>query len=520
MNTRRATFGFIASTLFAFVAVADEPKHLGKIAFPNSGPAAAQDAFIEGVLYLHNFEYAEAGAAFKRAQEIDPDFAMAYWGDAMALNHSLWGRQSTTTAREVIEKLGKTTEQRAAKAPTQREKDYIAAVEVLFGMTDVTKPLPKEQRDALYRDQMRRLHETYTDDNEATAFYGLSILGAGYGHRDYATYMRAAAVLTQVWDANRLHPGAAHYLIHAYDDPVHAPLGLPMARAYSKIAPSAAHAQHMTSHIFVAMGMWDDLVNANETAVLVELKSAEESGATAEASHYRYWLQYGYLQQGRIQKARELLAAARAELDDNPTQAEKMYYGAMYARYQLDAGEVPADLRAPEGVEIVSPHYTFAQAYEAIQKNELDKAQALIQNLNALSGGNPEVTLEPAVVDVLRKELNALLMYAGSEKDAAISLLQEAAEDSTELPIKYGPPQMTKPAYEVLGEVLMLAEKPAEAVKAFERQLESTPLRTSTLVNQMKAAAAAGDTSKVTSIDSQLTANWRHADFNTGQSNH
>lgn len=522
MKTRSTVAGVFSSMLLLGFAVAgvraasdEAPRNLlGKIDFPNSGAAAAQGDFIEGVLYLHNFEYAESAAAFKRAQAIDPDFAMAYWGEAMAFNQSLWGRQSQNGAREALGRLGRTSEQRAAKAPTQREKDYLAAVEILYGMTDASKKLPKHDLDLLYRDQMRRLHETYPGDHEATTFYGLSILGAGSEKRDYATYMRAAAVLTEVWDANRMHPGAAHYLIHSYDDPVHAPLGLPMARAYSKIAPASAHAQHMTSHIFVAMGMWDDLVAANETAVAIENRSAEASGGTPESSHYLYWLQYGYLQQGRIEKARELLKAAREKLNGNPTPGEKMYYGAMYARYLLDGGAVPDELAAPGDMDVLTPHYRFARAFAAIQRRDFDESQKQAANLHAMTNGNPEVTLDPEVVVVLLKELDAMAALSRSEPDKAVALLREAAEDSTMLPIRYGPPQMTKPVHELLGDVLMLTGKPGEAMAAFERQLESTPFRADSLLGLARAAVAAGETAKAADAYRQLSAIWHAADPN------
>ena len=229
---------------------------LGTIDFPTSGTPDAQDAFIRGVLYLHSFEYAPAAVAFREAQTIEPRFAMAYWGEAMTNHHSLWRVQHVEAAQAILNKLGKTSDERAERAGTQREKDYLRAVEVLFGMAEETRGLGKLERDVHYRNAMKRVHEEYPDDMEARAFYGLSILGVGSADREYSTYMKAAAVLTPVWDSNHSHPGAAHYLIHSYDDPVHAILGLPMARVYEKIAVGAAHAQHMTSHIYIALGLW------------------------------------------------------------------------------------------------------------------------------------------------------------------------------------------------------------------------------------------------------------------------
>jgi tetratricopeptide (TPR) repeat protein len=488
----------------------DAPTLLGQIEFPNSGSADAQADFIEGVLYLHNFEYDEAAAAFKRAQEIDPDFAMAYWGEAMTYHHSLWGRQSRDSAEKVLVRLGKTSEARAAKCGTQREKDYLHAAEILFGLTKDTKPLPKPDRDVLYRDEMRRIHETYPDDLEATALYGLSILGAS-GIRNEATYMRAAAVLTQVWDANRMHPGGAHYLIHSYDDPVHAPLGLPMARAYSKIAPAAAHAQHMTSHIFVALGMWDELVDANERATRIEFGNNEGS---MEAGHYVFWLEYGYLQQGRLGEARKLVDAAREKLDANPTSRDKAYYGGLYGRYLFDSGDWNAAdaLAAPVDAEIPSPHYHFARAYAAILKNDLDTARERAKYLQAGAEGNPEVTLNDAVVGVLHKELEAMIALHDSGTDKAIALLREAVDLTGNAPFRYGPPQVTKPALELLGEVLESAGKTDEAITAFEQQLEQTPRRTNSLLGLARASEARGDLDKVNDAYRRLAEIWHAAD--------
>ncbi len=276
---------------------AQENSLLGKIDFPNSGAAEAQDEFIKGVMLLHNFEYADAARAFKKAQQADPDFALAYWGEAKTYNHAIWQQQDVEVANEALNRLGSTVSERQAKAPTQREKDYLMSLEILYGNTSESTGKTKEKRDFLYLEKMEQLHSKYPNDHEITAFYGLAILGSAHEGRDFAIYMRAAAELFDVWNANQEHPGAAHYLIHSFDDPIHAPLGLPMARAYSKIAPAAAHAQHMTSHIFLAMGMWDDVVSANIVARDVQNNRQKELGdKTTVCGHYPWWLEYGYLQ--------------------------------------------------------------------------------------------------------------------------------------------------------------------------------------------------------------------------------
>ena len=171
---------------------------------------------------------------------------MAFWGEAMTYTHPVWIQQDLAAARAVLARLGATPEARLAKAKTERERDYLRAVEILYG--DGTK----EERDFRYADAMAALHQRYPDDVDATAFYALSLLGTAHEGRDFAIYMRSAALLEEVFPTHQHHPGVLHYLIHSYDDPVHAPLGMRAARLYGSVAPNAGHALHMTSHIFVA----------------------------------------------------------------------------------------------------------------------------------------------------------------------------------------------------------------------------------------------------------------------------
>ncbi|HET6492938.1 MAG TPA: hypothetical protein VFG44_08190, partial [Burkholderiales bacterium] len=213
---------------------------LGDLTFPNSGNQAAQAPFLRGVKLLHNFQYEGAITAFQDAQKADPDFALAYWGEAMAHNYTLWAEQHADEARKILAKLGPTPKARAAKAKTDREKMWLSAVEALYGTGT------KYERDEDYADKMDALHAAYPDDTEALVFDALATMGRSHGTRDTKAYLRAAAMLEPVFKANPHHPGATHYLIHAYDEPAYAERGLPMARVYNKIAPDSAHAQHMT----------------------------------------------------------------------------------------------------------------------------------------------------------------------------------------------------------------------------------------------------------------------------------
>ena len=204
---------------------------LGSLSFPHSGNDAAHGPFLRGVLLLHSFEYETSAEAFREAQEADPQFALAYWGEAMTYNHPLWRQKDEEAAEAVLSRLAPNAKERRAKAGAEREGMYLDAVEALYAEGT------KAEQDRAYMEAMRRLHDAYPDDQEAQAFYALSILGSTNGSRDFATYMKASAMAQPVHDRNPSHPGAVHYMIHSFDDPVHAPLGLPAARAYSQIAP-------------------------------------------------------------------------------------------------------------------------------------------------------------------------------------------------------------------------------------------------------------------------------------------
>jgi tetratricopeptide (TPR) repeat protein len=488
---------------------------LGKIDFPTSGTQDAKLAFIRGVLYMHSFEYDHAAVAFRKAQAIDPDFAMAYWGEAMTNHHSLWRAQDQHAARNVLNRLGQTSNERAAKTPTQREKDYLRAAEILFGMTGQTKSLGKLERDVHYRNAMRQMHVAYPDDLEARALYGLSILGVGSANREYATYMKAAAILTPVWEANRSHPGAAHYLIHSYDDPVHAILGLPMARAYGKIAVGAAHAQHMTSHIYVALGLWDDMIAANVTALSVEsAKTVGEGARSREAWHHRYWLHYGRLQQGRLEDAREMLRMARERISNDPLPREPAYYGAMYARYLIDTElwDEADKWLVPADVDVQIPHYNFARAFAAAKLGQLDKARELIAEIHTGGDANPEIILAQKEIDILKLEVGTVIAMAEGNEEKALDLARQATQMQASMPFRYGPPRISKPTAELLGDVLLELGDGEHAALAYEDQLTRSQLRTNSLLGLARATARTGDKTTSREAYNTLAGIWHSAD--------
>jgi tetratricopeptide (TPR) repeat protein len=496
--------------LLAFMApgaLRAQGTRLGTLRFPNSGAPVAQRPFIRGVLLLHSFEYTAAAAAFREAEKADPGFALAYWGEAMTWTHPVWNQQDVDSARAVLQRLGPTQEARQAKAHTRREQGYLEAVEILYGEG------PKARRDTLYCAAMERLSAAHPKDLEAEAFYALALLGLSQGTRNVPTYIRAGVLAEDVFRKNPNHPGAAHYIIHAFDDPVHAPLGLRAAQAYAKIAPDAPHAQHMTSHIFVALGMWDETVAANVVASGVDPK-------TWPPGHYTAWLDYGYLQQGRPGEARRLIEITRPNLGDPPRVGRRAYLLDMRAHYLVNSGQWDDSITtwplSREGVDSSTQGVdAFGLGYAALQRGDRAAADSLLGELATLAkaasskhgyGGTPEL------LPILEKELRALLRLADSAPDEALVLLREATALEDALPVDFGPPEVVKPSHELLGEVLLGMRRPADAQREFLRALALTPRRSLSLLGLARSARAAGDQETATQASAELRRVWHAAE--------
>ena len=487
---------------------------LGQISFPTSTRSAgAQDAFIQGMLLLHLFEYPFARDEFLKAQAIDPGFAMAYWGEAMTFNHPIWDRQNLDGGRRALLKLGPTPEQRITSTSAPREQGFLAAIELLYGGGT------KAQRDVAYMRAMEQLAARYPDDHEVQLFYALSLFGVQAGVRDTATYMMCTALAQDVFSENPQHPGAAHYLIHGVDDPVHAVLGLRAARALAVMAPDAGHSQHMTSHIFTAVGMWDDVVTANEAAVKVQNGMRRERGMSARHwGHYNYWLLYGYLQQGRFAKALGLLKAAYDEAQaggDSPEDRlnldpDRSLVGSvvqMWARYVIETRGWDSEVAnwSFNTGNAFDPGLTilFVRAMQAANLGDALKVeqhlagfQAMKTELAAMISGQEEQSpTDMLYLDrlvVLEREIQAALENARGDKLAAVSLAREASALEGEMPFSFGPPFVDLPSAEYLGELLLAAQKYEEAADAFETQLERSRQKANALQGLARAQSAMG----------------------------
>lgn len=482
----------VAMTLLLLTpaAVAAQPSSVGEVAFANSGAPAAQAPFLRGLALLHNFEYPAAAAAFREAQAADPGFVMAYWGEAMTHNHPVWMEQDSAAARAVLARLAPTRDARRAKPASYRERAWLDAVETLYGERS------KEWRDRAYSERMGTLHGAFPDDVDARAFYALSLLGLAHQGRDVRLYMRAAGLLEEVFPDHRRHPGVLHYLIHSYDDPTHAPLGLRAARLYGAVAPEAGHALHMTSHIFLAMGMWKEAERANVAAMeTVNRQRAAAGQPPVRCGHYAEWLVYARLQQGEEAEAQADVAACREaaarELASAPADGPIESYRSgvrswadMAVRQRIETGRPVSDgLALPEG-RYLATRFTLAYADLLAAGRDLARvkeARARLEDARrslaaARRGGEPN----PAEG---RREAIVLIQAAGLEKLAAgdseggLAELRAAAEAEAAMPAEFGPPLVEKPSGELLADSLLALGRAEEARQAYHAALTAAPRR-------------------------------------------
>lgn len=519
MIHRRCSVALLALCTIARAAGGQQPVSvpgLGTITFPvTTQSAEARQAFLRGTLLLHLFHYEESRAAFRQAEGLDPGFTIAWWGEAMAWDYAVWNQQFPDSARATLARLGPTPAARAAKARTPRERDYLATVETLYGTGS------KAHRDTVYASAAEKLSKSYPDDDEAKLFYALALLGLNQGVRDIATYGRALVLATDVFKRHPDHPGASHYVIHASDDPAHAALGLDAARALAKSSPAADHGQHMTSHIFMALGMWDDLVSANErathTAPMPEMPAMKNSGC----GHYNNWLDYGYVAQGRIQSAISLLRKCMASAKKSSDAID------MWSHYLIDAedwaGEqaqwVPAPAKAPADRATFHFSHGFAAARRG-DKQEAERALTALQQDRqaAIAAADKSHDTQPERIEALKRlnalelELRGSLQSAAGKHDEAIALLRQATRVEDGMAYAFGPPEIDKPSHELLGEELLLAKRPADARMEFQKALQATPLRPLALRGLARSCEAAGLAAEAKVAWAQLAGVWHGAD--------
>jgi tetratricopeptide (TPR) repeat protein len=471
---------------------------LGLPAQPGSD---AEAHFRRGVSWLHSFEYEEAIEAFRTAQQIDPAFAMAYWGEAMCYSQPLWGREDVTAARRTLARLGASPSARAAKAKTLREREYLAAIERLFADGDARARL------TAYSDAMKAVAEQHADDLDAHAFYGLSLLALrprGVAIHDHSAVQptvavvsatdddfspRAAEIFERVLARNPDHPGALHYLIHAFDDPVNAPKALDAARRYAKVAPDATHALHMPAHIFVQLGAWKDAAASDAAAYRASVEWAKRKGlpASMRSFHSLEWLHYEYLQLGEFQKAAETIAEIEPIAAASAAPEINTMVGLMKARQALES-ENWASLRGQRQYRNYVELY--ALGFSAAKRGEMHIAE-YVRNELARLPSDPMYSGLAIPLSILERHIGALIEARAGRVDAAVELLKAAVVAEEARPFSSGPAEPIKPSSELLGEVLLESNRPAEARVAFEAALRRAPGRRLSLSGIERAERAA-----------------------------
>jgi tetratricopeptide (TPR) repeat protein len=508
-------------------------ENVGNLSFPTSAKPEAQRHFLRGVAILHSFGWKQAITEFQAAQKAQPDFALAYWGESLAYNHPLNSQMDPKEPRAVLARLGADRAARLAKAPTDREKGFLNAVEELWGDGE------SRQRRLNYMAAMERLHRQFPNDDEIKTFYALSMLSAAVAVDDRTSRMnvKAGSLAMEVFKKNPNHPGAVHYIIHAFDDPVHAPLALEAAQVYAKIVPAVSHAVHMPTHIFIQHGMWNEVANQNMRAYNVAKELWQPGDVPGDMAHSGDWGQYGFLQLGDYAGARERIQAFEWMADTTKNARANSALALVRARYIIETEE----WKVQPVAESASNETILANGFSAVKTGDMataEKMEAMLAakvkaapgaaadaNPHAAHGATPEAPAgskpAPAMgnsdagkgVRIMHKELQALIAQAKGQTDQAIALLNEAVQIEESMRPPNGAADPIKPSHELLGEVLLQAGKAKEAADAFETSLLRMPNRARSLMGAIKAHSAAGN--KVRAAERQTTLNsfWKGKPF-------
>jgi tetratricopeptide (TPR) repeat protein len=523
----------------ASLAAQAPPPALGRVTFPNSGNAAAQSQFLQGVAWLHSFMYEDAIDAFRAAQKADPSFALAYWGEAMSFSQPLWFFEEVPQARAALAKLGATPQERLAKAKTPREQGFLRAVEALFGSGD------RAARHAAYAAAMSKLAVDHPKDDEVQTFYALALLATmPRGDAALPIRQRAGAIAETVFVRNPNHPGAAHYILHAYDHGTLAGKALPAARAYAKIAPAASHALHMPAHAFLQVGFWDEAAASDEASWNASIAWAKRRGLSIASRDYHSlaWLQYEWTQQGRFSRTKEAIAfveqamksaslkpqatSPQAPKPSSPLHSGGHGYGeqseigrgsgeaalrndrgSMRARYIIES-ERWHELKGQSTFDNIEE--LFALGLSAVNLRDAARVKVVIDEFRkAAAPGQPAELREQA--EIMLREMEALDLFAQGQHQAAFALMDRAEGLQARMPKPIGRPFPVKDVNELSGELLQVG-RAKEAIGRFDRVLARTPNRSRALLGLARAYRNSGDATNARAAYKRFLTNYRLAD--------
>ena len=531
----RKLYGFIMLSMFSFSSVFSQEYHLGKTNFKATGDEVAQPYFEKGLLLLHNFEYADAVQEFEMAQLLDPNFVMAYWGEAMCYNQPLWFQQDFEKGRGALYKLGVKAPERLGKAKSELEKGFISSIELLYGEDADIKV-----RNEKYEKSMADLYKKYADSEEVAAFYALSILGNCYTGEEKEKYDLAARILMKLNAVNPDHPGALNYMIHLYDDPDQAYKGKKAADHYFNLATDSRYALHAPSHIYLAVGDWEKLVKSNEASWKATEAWVKKRKKSLEDRDYHslWWMHYGYLQQGKYEKALELIKNLNYESRYSKSERMRFHLAMMRGHYLVESGKWLGDV---PGIEIHTKGFSvstknmcfFIDAMAALKKNDFPKVdwylnqmtdQRTVEQNNSLEFQdfrncgtipilrNTGFGKELALAEVLEWELKAIKAMKTNKLEEAVSHIKKAVDLEDHGRYEPGPPVVLKPSHEIYGEILLAMGNSREAIKQFDLSLQRAPNRSLSLLGKYKALKTLGENQKAAQIKDMLMINWKDGD--------
>ena len=507
MNAKSLAFMAIAASFAAQVSAHDEDSNsakqaLGSVSLSNSCSKAVQQEFNRGVALLHSFWYSESEAAFRSVLAKDPSCALAAWGAASILmNNAIAGQGASPAGAEQARALLDQADRTPAR--TQRERDYVEAVSAYY--QDFGKHTERERqvaRAAAYE----KLAAKYPKDDEAQIFYAVYLAATqSLSDKSYASSLKAAGILEGQFKKHPNHPGVAHYLIHSYDYPPIAQKGVDAARRYSKIAPSAPHAQHMPSHIFTRVGAWSDSALANERS----MQAATKAGDFDEAWHATDYMVYANLQMARDNEALAAWQRAQQVMNVSPRFVGPYAITAVPARIAVERGDWKAaaalDPR-PSKFAFVDSMTHFARALGAARTGNPQAAEEDVAAIGKLLGGLQEAknTYWATEVEVNGLAALAWTRFAQGQANEAEERMRQAADMEDKNDKHIVTPGRIVPARGLLGDLLLEMKRPADALKEYEASQQREPNRFRGLNGAATAALQAGDGVKAKRYYAQL----------------
>ncbi len=502
----------LAAALALWAQIALGASDVGTIEFPTTTKSAqAQAHFERGATILHSFGWKQAIQEFQKAQAADPDFVMAYWGESLCYNHPLMPEMDRETPQQVLQRLGPGLEDRLAKTTSDRERGFLLAVEALFfGEGDI-----KTRRNA-YMEVMRDLHEAYPEDDEVAAFYALSLISAGgaAGKAGERKRILAGSIALPLLARKPNHPGAAHYTIHAFDDPIHAPLALPAAYKFASIAPAVSHARHMPSHIFIQHGMWEEVSASNQSAYQAAVDLWEPGDSAGDMVHALDWGQYGDLQLGDYQRAQMWIERLEPIVERNSSQQHVVHtLPRVKARYIIETRQwrtQPVTDSTP-GPELLATGLSAVQLENYALAE--DAAKALAKQVEAAAAKESFYNRQTAPLKIMQKQVAGAHLIGIGKLEEGLATLEESAQIAEQMPLPRGAANPIKPAHEFYGEALLAAGRPAEAAEQFQALLLRMPNRPLSLLGLARSHVAQGDQETAAEIYRQLAEIWQNRDF-------